>query len=202
MTNSRSDAERHLARFLGIGCLLGGALLFTPLTARAQGVFVPILPAMVHDSAAAHPAPFAAFSRSASVLRDSLVALAKAQLGRRYVYGGTSPEHGFDCSGLVRYISAALHLDLPRTAAQQARAGKRVARDTTRLLPGDILTFGRGRVSHVGIYIGDGRFIHASSAAGKVIESELDRAPAPRIKPWRGVRRLVTDSTITAHQSG
>lgn len=141
------------------------------------------------------PKPFAAFSASAEALRDSLVSLAKAQLGRKYVRGGQSPERGFDCSGLVKYLAAALHLDVPRTARQQARFGLAIARDTSRLRPGDLLTFGRERrgVSHIGIYVGDGRFIHASTAAGKVIESRLDRAPAPKIKPWLGVRRLLPD---------
>jgi len=67
--------------------------------------------------------PFAAFSRSAMSLRDSLVALARAQVGTKYVHGGETPDHGFDCSGLVRYIVAALHIVVPRTAAKQAFAG-------------------------------------------------------------------------------
>ncbi|HET7585340.1 MAG TPA: C40 family peptidase [Gemmatimonadaceae bacterium] len=198
----RSDTERRLSRWLPLALLMGAVVV--PATTAAQRPIVPIVAAAASaDSAQAGTAhSLAIFSASARAMRDSLVALARAQLGRRYVYGGSSPERGFDCSGLLRYISNALHLELPRTAAQQAKAGVKVARDTTRLLPGDILTFGRGRVSHVGIYIGNGRFIHASSAAGKVIESELDRPPAPRIKPWRGVRRLVTDSTLAADHSG
>jgi cell wall-associated NlpC family hydrolase len=136
--------------------------------------------------------PFVAFSRSARSLRDSLVALARAQVGRRYVFGGESPERGFDCSGLVRYLLATFDTRVPRTAAQQARAGAAVDRDTTRLRPGDLLTFGAGkRTSHIGIYVGDGRFVHASSAAGRVIESRLDRRPSRLIKPWRGVRRVL-----------
>ena len=138
-------------------------------------------------------APSASFGAPGqALLRDSLVARARAQLGRRYVLGGESPERGFDCSGLVRYVLAALHLPLPRTAAQQARAGEMVPKDTARLRPGDLLTFGRGtRVTHIGIYVGGGRFVHASTVAGRVIESDLIRPPARRIKPWRGVRRLV-----------
>lgn len=136
--------------------------------------------------------PLAAFSRSALSLRDSVVAVVRAQLGRRYVHGGTTPEHGFDCSGLVRYVMAALHIDLPRTAREQARAGALVPRDTTHLLPGDLLAFGYGsRVSHIGIYVGDGRFVHASSVAGRVIESALSRPLVRRIKPLLGARRVL-----------
>lgn len=148
--------------------------------------------------------PFAALSRSAVELRDSIVSLARAQIGRRYVLGGSTPSRGFDCSGLVKYIVAALHIAVPRTAAQQARVGVAVPRDTSRLLPGDLVTFGRGkRASHIGIYVGNGRFVHASTKAGRVIETDLLRARAPGIKPWRGVRRLVlSDSAVAGDSSG
>ena len=147
---------------------------------------------------AERPAPFAAASASmtasAASLRDSIVALARAQVGTRYVLGGTSPDRGFDCSGLVRYLAAALKLDVPRTANEQSRAGRAVARDPSRLRPGDLLTFGSGkRVSHIGIYVGDGRFVHASTAAGRVVESRIDRK-GRGVKPWRGVRRLLAEA--------
>lgn len=140
-------------------------------------------------------APFATLSASATDMRDSIVALARAQLGRRYVFGGTTPEKGFDCSGLIRYITAALKLDVPRTAAQQSRVGLAVAKDPTRLRPGDLLTFGNGKkVEHIGIYVGDGKFIHASTKAGRVVESRLDRPRYKGVKPWQGVRRLFADA--------
>lgn len=138
--------------------------------------------------------PFAAFSNSAQSIRDSVVQMAKAQLGRRYRTGGETPEKGFDCSGLVSYVMQALNLQLPRTAKQQAKEGLAVTKDTSRLLPGDLLTFGKTKksnISHIGIYVGDGRYIHASSVAGKVIESAIDRPYSPLIKAWRGARRIV-----------
>jgi cell wall-associated NlpC family hydrolase len=149
------------------------------------------------DAAPAEPKPLAVFSASALNLRDSVVALVRAQLGKRYVYGGSTPEHGFDCSGLVRYVMGALHIALPRTAKEQARAGAIVPRDSTRLQPGDLVTFGVGKkISHIGIYVGDGHFVQASSAAGRVIESRLDRPIVRRVKPWRGARRVIdSDST-------
>jgi cell wall-associated NlpC family hydrolase len=162
-----------------------------PAIARAQAV----------DSAA--PKPFEAFSNSAHSLRDSVVAMARAQVGTKYKHGGTTPGKGFDCSGLIQYVMAALKVDVPRTAKQQANVGLAVNRDTSRLLPGDLLTFGKGKkgvVSHIGIYVGDGRFIHASSVAGKVIESPIDRPASPLIKIWRGARRMMSldDSVVTA----
>jgi cell wall-associated NlpC family hydrolase len=165
-----------------------------------------VTPAASDSSAPAavarRPAPFAAYSASATALRDSAVALARSQIGRRYTYGGETPERGFDCSGLVRYISSLLDMRVPRTAAQQATVGARVARDTSQLLPGDLITFGNGRVSHVGIYVGNNRYVHASVTAGRVIESPLIRPPAPRLKPWQGVRRLFGADSTSSERAG
>ena len=196
-----------------------GALVAAPLPAGAQARGVVVLPlptgslSLTDDAAEGGapartvvtpgPAPFALLSASARSLRDSLVAFARAQVGRRYVHGGESPGSGFDCSGLLRYVMEAFRVPLPRTAALQARSGLAVAKDAGALRPGDLLTFGNGRrVTHVGIYVGDGRFVHASSVAGKVIESPLDRPPAPLIKPWRGARRVVADSTTVVAVPG
>ena len=172
---------RMVARAL-LGCALVAS---SALVAGAQTT--------VRMGTAVQRRPFALWSESAHSVRDSLVAVARAQIGTRYVFGGTTPK-GFDCSGLVRYVMAALKVELPRTAAQQARVGDEVSTDPSRLRPGDLLTFGRrgGRgVSHIGIYVGEGRYVHASSVAGRVIESDLSRTGSPLIKAWRGVRRIV-----------
>src|SRR4030095_8851606 len=109
-------------------------------------------------------------------------------------FGGTTPNVGFDCSGLVRYVLDAIHLVLPRTAAQQAELGTTIPKDTTRLRPGDLLTFGRGgQVTHIGIYVGNGRYVHASPTAGRVIETSLERSESPLVKIWRGGRRLLAE---------
>ncbi len=147
------------------------------------------------STTALNTAPLAGFSASASALRDSIVSMAKSQLGTRYVFGGTNPSRGFDCSGLIRYVAQALQLDVPRTAAQQAKVGKAVATERKLLRPGDLLTFGPSkRPSHIGIYIGEGKYIHASTTAGKVIVADLDRRRFPGMKPWTGVRRLIGDA--------
>jgi cell wall-associated NlpC family hydrolase len=141
------------------------------------------------------PRPFAALSNTAMSMRDSVVVLARQQIGTRYRFGGTTPKGGFDCSGFVRYVLAALQISLPRTAHQQASVGAIVPKDTTSLKPGDLLTFGRGtKVTHIGIYVGDGRYVHASPKAGRVIETSLSRSTSPLVKIWRGGRRLLADA--------
>nr|MBF0685938.1 C40 family peptidase [Pseudomonas sp.] len=94
-------------------------------------------------------------------------------LGTSYKYGGESPS-GFDCSGLVWYVAnETLGLKLPRTAADQAKLGTKVAR--AELQRGDLVffnTMGR-RYSHVGIYLGGGEFVHAPSTGGKVRVEKL-----------------------------
>ena len=149
--------------------------------------------------------PFAALSATALTMRDSIVMVARSQIGTRYRYGGTTPSGGFDCSGFVRYVLSAIQLVMPRTAAQQAELGATIPKDTTRLRPGDLLTFGRGgRVTHIGIYVGNGRYVHASPTAGRVIETSLERADSPLVKIWRGGRRLLaerdwlSDTTVAA----
>lgn len=97
-------------------------------------------------------------------------------LGTRYVYGGTS-RRGIDCSALVMKSFAAVGKRLPRTAAQQSRVGAPV--DPSSLRPGDRLYFSASgtRVDHTGLYMGDGRFVHASGRGRQVIVSNLfDRA--------------------------
>jgi cell wall-associated NlpC family hydrolase len=143
--------------------------------------------------------PFAEFSTSALSLRDSVVAVARAQVGKKYRTGGTSPDRGFDCSGLVKYVLEALRFEVPRTAREQSRIGAAIQRDTTQLQPGDLLLFGKPQagVSHVGIYVGNGRFVHASSIAGRVIESPLHRPPSPLVKILKSARRIVGGDTVS-----
>lgn len=132
---------------------------------------------------------------------DSIIAIARAQVGRRYLWGGNEPERGFDCSGFTRYLMRALRVALPRTADEQARVGEAVPRDPRFLRIGDLLTFGTPtRISHIGVYIGGGRYVHASSTAGRVVESRLDRPGSTLLRAWQGVRRVISgrDSTVVA----
>jgi cell wall-associated NlpC family hydrolase len=196
-------AHARGARAAVLGVLVGSGLLGGRAQAQEVTPAQSLLAARLATAPREPARPLAAFSSSAQRLRDSLVVLARAQVGRRYRTGGQSPDQGFDCSGLVRYVMAALQVDVPRTARQQAVRGLPVATDTAQLKPGDLLTFGsRKRVSHIGIYVGDGRFVHASSVAGRVIESPVARRRAPLIKPWAGVRRVLADADSSASTTG
>ncbi|MFP5375061.1 MAG: C40 family peptidase [Gammaproteobacteria bacterium] len=106
---------------------------------------------------------------------QGLLQRALALLGTPYRWGGTSPDGGFDCSGLVGYVfRTALGIDLPRVSREQARTGELVA-DRAALAAGDLVFFGRkGRVDHVGIYVGEGKFVHAPSRGKDVTVSSLD----------------------------
>ena len=110
----------------------------------------------------------------ATPYEQTAVAVAKEMLGVRYRYGGEDPRHGFDCSGLVYYSYRRAGLSVPRVAGEQYMHTQPVYRDALR--PGDLVFFRTGRrlVSHVGIYIGRGRFIHAPSSGQRVSIDSLD----------------------------
>ena len=96
-------------------------------------------------------------------------------VGTPYRYGGNTPESGFDCSGLVAYVYRdMLDLRLPRTSRELAGIqGPRI--DPAKLAAADLVFFGtQGNVSHVGIYVGEGRFVHAPSTGGTVRLDHLD----------------------------
>jgi len=202
MPNALDIPARPSRRASGAVVLaLASVLLASPAQAQRDAASVSTADG-VEARQAGQPKPFAALSSSALAIRDSLVRMARAQVGRRYVLGGTSPERGFDCSGLVRYVMNSIRLELPRTAARQASAGTSVGRDTSQLRPGDLLAFGKDRsgVSHVGIYVGNGRYVHASSVAGRVIESDIDRPKSPLVRRWRDTRRVIAADADTTSQ--
>ena len=102
--------------------------------------------------------------------QNGIVNLARQFLGVPYVWGGSSP-NGFDCSGFVQYVYAQQGISLPRTADIQATAGYPV--DKADLQPGDLVFFAGDyvNISHVGIYVGDGKMIHASTSYGIAYDS-------------------------------
>lgn len=109
------------------------------------------------------------------VRANAVLMRAISLVGTPYRYGGNNPEGGFDCSGLVNYVYRdMLDVRLPRTSRDLARwQGPRIALD--RLAAADLVFFGsRGNVSHVGIYVGEGRFVHAPSTGGTVRLDHLD----------------------------
>ena len=113
------------------------------------------------------PNPTAAASR--------VLNTADRYIGVPYVWGGNTP-NGFDCSGFTKYVFAKNGVSLPRTSREQARVGDGVPLDFGAMRPGDLLLFAEPgeAVSHVAIYVGSGRIIHASSAMGGVNYLDLD----------------------------
>lgn len=168
----------------------------TPAPMLAQSVLPDSVAALLASSSVAAADGHAAVTRSAATtgdtrdalpdddagdLRQSLIDLAMDLRHIRYVRGGDSPSTGFDCSGFVRYVFAhALGLHLPTNSASQYRSGLKVKRAD--MQPGDLVFFrtagrrGHGRVSHVGIYIADGKFIHSPTTGSSVRVDSLDNS--------------------------
>jgi cell wall-associated NlpC family hydrolase len=149
--------------------------------------------------------PFATISRMLmnQPARDSLVELARSQVGVRYKWGAQAPGKAFDCSGLVQWLMSKFDLDLPRTSREQAKEGIAIPRDSAALLPGDLLFFGRGRqISHVGIYVGDGKYVAAASRRKGVVEASLPTGKAATTW-WKAVRRIFVhdSSNLVPHDS-
>jgi cell wall-associated NlpC family hydrolase len=118
-----------------------------------------------------------------------LVMHALGMLGINYKRGGDTPESGLDCSGMVRYVfKQALGHELPRSAAEISQVGVQI--NPSDLQPGDLVFYNtmKNNFSHVGIYLGDGKFIHSPSAGGQVrIES---MSLAYWTKRFNGARRM------------
>ena len=131
--------------------------------------------------------------------RSDIVVQALSLLGTPYRFGGSSPEGGFDCSGLVHHVFASvLNRELPRRAEEISGVGYPVSR--AELQPGDLVFFNtlRRAFSHVAIYIGEGRFVHAPARNGRVrIEGLDDKYWATRFNGARRVMEpLPADSVI------
>ena len=134
-------------------------------------------------------ANFKSMGHSVANSTSGLITQAMGMIGIPYRRGGTSAETGFDCSGFVRaiYAQAAGHL-LPRVAHEQAKATKKI--EKRELVPGDLVFFNtmRRAFSHVGIYVGDGKFIHAPSR-GKTVRVESMHS-SYWVKRFNGARRV------------
>jgi cell wall-associated NlpC family hydrolase len=151
--------------------LLGGCATTRPTAPQRDRPVVAVPPAAVSESAA------------------ELAFMALSLLGTPYAYGGSSPDTGFDCSGLVAYVYArALEARVPRRTSDLARAG--VAVDGGDLQAGDLVFYNTlgWPFSHVGIYLGERRFVHAPSTGGAVRVADM------RLDYWQrrfdGARRI------------
>lgn len=123
----------------------------------------PILPAAGEEP----PRLFLGGDAPADSTAAYIIETARSFLGVAYTWGGTTPD-GFDCSGFIQYLFARAGYAVPRQAKNQFRVGDEVS--TSALVPGDLVFFSTytSGASHVGIYLGDGDFIHASSGSGEV----------------------------------
>jgi cell wall-associated NlpC family hydrolase len=133
--------------------------------------------------------------REPARLREAVIATAKEAMGRPYSWGGTGENGGgFDCSGLIQHAYGVHGIPLPRVSTDQAGEGRSVSKKLASLAPGDLLTFSNrgGPVSHVGLYIGQGRFIHSASRGVQVsVLSGEDPYGRWWFKRWVGVRRII-----------
>lgn len=119
-------------------------------------------------------------------------------LGTKYKYGGTSTKTGFDCSGFVGHIFRKMGYELERRSADIATQGTKVAKDD--LIPGDLVFFdtsgsNNGGITHVGIYVGDGQFAHASTSKGVRYDSLDSSYYKPR---YVTARRVLADTDYVA----
>jgi len=109
--------------------------------------------------------------------RYRIIQTAKQQIRKKYRWGGSTPRTGFDCSGLTHYAFKSANINLPRTAAAQYRHTKRIS--LSKMQAGDLIFFHtrrtRTRVNHVGIYVGNGQFIHAPRRGKRVSVVKLSK---------------------------
>jgi cell wall-associated NlpC family hydrolase len=190
--------SRLLISVLFVAFSLGLALL-KPLSGRADGGIPPAPPDPTPPTNTLpiippFPAVKARVKSKAKPTRTTqshlafgmrVVDYAKRFRGVRYVYGGSSPRSGFDCSGFVRYVYAHFGVSLAHSSYAQFGRGRRVARASLR--PGDLVFF--DGLGHVGIYIGNGRFIHAPHTGTRVSIQPLAGWYSSR---FDGARRLRT----------
>jgi cell wall-associated NlpC family hydrolase len=137
---------------------------------RAAMLTVPLIVAGCAGSPARAPAP------ATAAVREAITELALSMVGVPYRYGGADPREGFDCSGLVYFTYRSNGQLVPRTSRSQFEASRKVA--LADAAPADLVYFSdQEDLSHVGIYLGDGRFAHAPSSGGTVRVDRLD-------SPW------------------
>jgi len=158
VTTMRTATSRRSTRGAALALLTGAGLLLTPVAAQAS--------APPGAPSASAPSQVVAPNWAAQKIVDTALALQ----GTPYAWGGSSPQ-GFDCSGLVQYAAASAGITVPRTSGAQATVGTPVSRAD--LQPGDLVFF-YNPVGHVGIYIGEGKMVHAPTFGDVVRIVDVD----------------------------
>jgi peptidoglycan DL-endopeptidase CwlO len=169
-----------LGRISELQDLVGATARTSGSSATAGATFASALAAASGDTAGTSNGPTGA----------DVVAGARKYIGTPYVWGGTNPDTGLDCSGLVQRVYKDLGIDLPRVSRDQATVGQSVP-NLAAAKPGDILAFGHP-VHHVGIYVGNGQMIDAPQPGEKVKLEKVWETPS-------AIRRVVTSTpSVTA----
>ena len=159
MTTMRTPTSRRSTRGAALALLTGAGILLSPMAAQAAAPpGAPVVSA---------PSQVVAPNGAAQRIVDTALALQ----GTPYAWGGSTPQ-GFDCSGLVQYAAASAGISVPRTSRAQATVGTPVSRADLR--PGDLVFF-YDPVGHVGIYLGDGKMVHAPTSGDVVRIADVDR---------------------------
>jgi cell wall-associated NlpC family hydrolase len=159
--------------------------LLSLLAVMGAVAFALVKPLPGRAAPAARKAPPTRSPQSRDTFGIRIVAYAKRFRGIRYVYGGTSPRSGFDCSGFVRFVYAHFGITLPHSSYADFDRGRRVSRSSLR--PGDLVFF--DSVGHVGIYVGNGRFIHAPHSGTRVRIEQLGGWYSSRFVGARRIKR-------------
>jgi cell wall-associated NlpC family hydrolase len=168
-TLADSEFVRGIEYRIGIGFHFGGHRESSSYRRRTASV-PPTAPKQSRPAPIHWPA-----STSGSGAARRVVPTAEQYIGVPYLYGGTSPQTGFDCSGFVQYVYGLQGVNLPRTSRQMAGTGLAIEPSTRALEVGDLMLFEQGgRISHVAIYAGNHRFIHSSSSGHGVRYDNLD----------------------------
>jgi cell wall-associated NlpC family hydrolase len=196
-----SATVSHLPKARGAFKRVATALVWRALAAFACCA-LPVTAALAVDSLAngtsASPvvASPSAMERIEKTMRKAvdgaseISSIALSLIGVDYKFGGNNPDQGLDCSGFVRYVfQQATGINLPRTSREQAKVGQSVSKE--QLQPGDLVFFNtrRFQFSHVGVYLGENRFVHSPSKGGSVEVVNLDNKYWT--KAFNGARRIL-----------
>ena len=163
------------SRVIGIALIAGSLLLVFGCAHKRVTGRPAVAPASAEPEESSPIVPEPTVDAGTAVKLGTHVAtLAQEQVGRPYRWGGENPSYGFDCSGLVQWCYGSVGVSLPRVVREQKKAGKSINGD--RLRPGDLVFFALdgNSTSHVGVYIGDRRFVHAPRAGQPVRVNSLD----------------------------
>jgi peptidoglycan DL-endopeptidase CwlO len=168
---------KHLPALVARAAVVTTAAAFSfvavlPATAQAEPA-APVAPAVtpVVKTAPSAAALTKSFTSGVSAARATALDLAMSKIGSPYRYGASGP-NAFDCSGLMSWAFKQAGVSLPRTSRAMSQVGTPVSRDELR--PGDLVFFYKP-VSHVGMYIGDGKIVHASTRKSPVKISDISR---------------------------